>query len=387
MNVLLICSSATLAWTLPALLQRSGFTIDVVARDLIFKKISAIHKLAIVPLNQTLTDFSLNLIQQNGQDYYDWILITDEDVLQEVLESTIADEDKLLLLPVMHKEQLITINSKIGLAQALQKTPLLSPAFRIVHHLEEALHAALVINYPLFVKVDYSSGGLGTYKCQSRQDLLKLEFLFNGQSLLLQQKIIGKELDLSSLYLKGQLIHANYASVKKTTLPFGPSVLRNYHPLNAMGPAILDELRVLGHALGADGFVNISCIETADQQRYYFEADLRPNVWVDYAKYVFNDPAPCIKAWFDQGLTYPHASKLKERPLSKPRSIPYFLRLSLFELLINRHQVWRYLPYQQKRLTLNLLSRKLLAWLATWPIRKWIPQKIRRVLVNYLYGY
>jgi hypothetical protein len=61
-------------------------------------------------------------------------------------------------------------------------------------------------------------------------------------------------------------------------------------------------LSKIGLALGANGFVSIGCIKRdSDKQYYFFEADMRPNVWIEYPKYFDDDPALLIKKYFQTG--------------------------------------------------------------------------------------
>lgn len=62
---------------------------------------------------------------------------------------------------------------------------------------------------------------------------------------------------------------------------FGASSLRKYYQTSVVDKEIFLEVQQLGKALGADGFTNISCIQSVDGGgRYVIEADMRANAWI-----------------------------------------------------------------------------------------------------------
>jgi hypothetical protein len=168
----------------------------------------------------------------------------------------------------------------------------------------------------------------------------------------------GIELDLSALYFKGELIHFSYSEIEKASSNrFGPSSVRLYRPLCYVEEQMFLELTHIGKALGAHGFANISCMQS-EGNRFYFEADMRANAWVNTPRFFGEDPAIRIKNWLIRGerLHCP-APHLPNQPFSI--RIPYFLRLKWTEVLFNRYRVWKYIPSDDKKLMARLLLRKL----------------------------
>jgi hypothetical protein len=135
--------------------------------------------------------------------------------------------------------------------------------------------------------------------------------------------------------------------------------VRDYTPLAHAPRAAFDELQKIGAALGAHGFVTISSIEGCDGQRYYFEADMRPNVWVDFSAYFGHDLAARIRKWFDKKEGLAREEVGVAEPASAPVRLPYFLRLRGRELMTNRYDVWNFIPLEDRALVLRLLFRKL----------------------------
>ncbi|MBU6339202.1 MAG: ATP-grasp domain-containing protein [Rickettsiales bacterium] len=182
------------------------------------------------------------------------------------------------LLPINSEENLKHIYSKIGLSLTLSKAGITTPDFIVANGLDEVKEAAQKLQYPVMIKTNSDSGGVGVFECNDVADINKINSSFFNSPLLVQKKIIGTELDLYGLYRDGKLIYFTYSQIKKVAKnKFGPSKLRLYKQLSVVDKEIFIEMKNLGKALGANGFVTISCIE-ANNKRYFFEADMRPNV-------------------------------------------------------------------------------------------------------------
>jgi hypothetical protein len=147
---------------------------------------------------------------------------------------------------------------------------------------------------------------------------------------------------------------------------------------------IFDELDLLGKALGANGFVNTSCIQSDhDQKRYFLEADMRPTAWVDFPKFFGDDPAVQIKNFISNGNTLQHPYPIN---LAYPDEIllPYFSRIKLWELVINRYYVWKCLPNRDHlAIILYLIIRKI----KTKVIKEFKPLMPEKYWIKLKYAY
>jgi hypothetical protein len=239
---------------------------------------------------------------------------------------------------------------------------------------DEACKAAEDLGYPVLLKVDASGGGGGVYNCLSSADFYCLNADIWLKSVLIQKKIHGRDLDLSALFLEGELIHFSYSKVEKIVLNhFGPSSVRTYFSLSSVDEKIFDELREVGKALGAHGFTNITCIEAYDGSgRYYVETDMRPNVWLDAPRFFGENIAERITLWYSKGESLQYPVKSVEGFPSQ-MLIPFFLRLTLMELLTNRYQVWKFIPKENGMLIAKLIFKKL---------RRSIPKNLLKSLIK-----
>jgi len=381
LEALIVGRSLGLSWALPHLLWRAGFCVDIVLTSPLLRLSRFTRSVHIVEADDSVAEFACGLIRTRGKPY-DWVIAADDVTLAEFAEQERRTGKPSPCLPLLQGAGREHVYSKIGLSRSLAAAGIKTPPFRAARSCEEAISAAREIGYPVLLKQDVSGGGGGVFECADDAAILELRHLF-GRTLLVQKKIEGREIDLSAIYLEGELVHFSYATVENTISPFGPSSLRSYLPLAAVPQAVFDEVAALGRALGIHGFTNISCIDAADGSgRTFFEADLRPNVWVDFPRFFGEDAALRIRDWFAgrAGL-----SKENSAGTAAAVTIPYFLRLGTFELLTNRHRVWHYIPFADARLVRRLLAQK--AVMSTFALGKWLlskPQrrKLRQKLVS-----
>jgi len=379
MNALLIGRSDDLTWVLPQMLRRAGFYVDAVTSCALMKNCKFIRNCDAIPLNQSL----LPAITQSMRREYDWIVITDDETVTEVLKSNLSVEDKLKLLPVQREENFVHLHSKIGLSQVFSAKGVNTPPFFVAKNPNEALFGANQLGYPVLIKFDSSGEGAGIFECSMPSDIRALKVQLFDKPILVQKKISGIEIDLSAVYWEENLIHFSYATPERTCRnKFGPSVLRNYHPLSTVDEQIFRELTHIGKVLGAHGITNISCIKS-EGRRFYFEADMRPNVWIELTRCFGEDPSIRIQKWFShkEKLSYP-VPVLPNQP--SQILIPYFLRLKRVELLFNRYNVWKFIPRDDWKLVVRLLLNHLFLFKIKHSLiaaaKRVIPQKYHTTL-------
>jgi hypothetical protein len=361
-------------WALPQMLTRAGFVVDVITSSSLIRKCQFVRDCDLIPRNQSLLPAIIRRIQKN----YDWIIVTEDIVLTEILESDLSLTDKLKILPVLKEENFFHLYSKIGLSQALSSQGVSAPPFVVAHNLSEALEGASLLGFPVLLKRDASGGGGGVFECKTPSELCSVIRNIFDPSFLIQKKLSGIEIDLSPLYLDGDLVHFSYATVNKICLNrFGPSSLRTYHSLSGVDAEIFRELAHIGKVLGLHGFTNTACI-ASEGRRFYFEVDVRPNVWVDAPKYFGEDPSIRIQKWFldKEILRYP-VPLVPNQP--KAMRIPYFLRLKWMELVFGRYDVWKFIPSGNWRLIFALVVNHMLIFrmqhYAVSTIKKCIPNR------------
>ena len=150
------------------LLKRAGFEIDLICPGYLDFDTQSISLIA--SIGDSLVQTAAHQVQTQN---YDVVILGGDDCIAEILDSDLADEIKLKLLPVKSTKNFTHLYSKCGLSKALQDSMVPTPAFAICDQSDVLLNAAHHIGFPLFIKVDRSGGGDDVYECQSADDVVK----------------------------------------------------------------------------------------------------------------------------------------------------------------------------------------------------------------------
>jgi len=280
----------------PALLSRAGFDVSVVSSDEKLKEHPCVKHFFHA---KAVRDVALIVLDQL-RNSYDLVIPCDEACGKVILNSYLSVSEKLKLLPVIDDYYFSHLYSKIGLSIFFQKYGIRTPLFLVANNHAEAVKAAYTLGFPVLLKIDYSAGGRGVFECTSLKSLSILNQL--PFPILVQKKIDGKIISGGALFLQTSLIYFECGEcMLADPHPRGPTIIKRYHPEIHENPLLQKEIIALGKILGANGFVNFTAIQTEGNERYYFEADMRPNKWIDYGKHYAEDASTAIKKYFDCG--------------------------------------------------------------------------------------
>lgn len=322
------------------LLTRAGFAVDVISINDSLKHSKSIRNYVFARDNDVLVKAAFDQIRKP----YSLVVVIDDPTLGVILDSHLPEEEKVKLLPVVSAEHISHIFSKIGLSLVLDKSGVNTPRYVIVNNEEELKASVDVLGYPTIIKLDSSTGGRGVFECANESDLKVVSDKLCAYPVLAQKKIKGNEVSFEAFYQKGELIHFAYSTVERYQYRFGPTSVRRYTQLAFLEKEIFDELSVVGKALGANGFVNISSIcSEQDGRLYFFEADMRPNLWIDHTRYFGDDWASAMRKYFFSGekisCPYPEDPRYPAQII-----LSHYSRIGLTDLILNRYQIWKHLP-------------------------------------------
>ena len=381
MEACVVGEASILIGPLPFLLYRAGFAVDVITTSALPRASRFVRKVDQLDTADAMMELAWERISHRDRPY-DWVIACDDPTLWKLncLDWPEGREPRYLARNRVGKPG--HIYSKIGLSHALAKGGVQTPAYRVVESCEEALTAAQELGYPVLVKTDSDRGGFGVRRCANEKDVLALERRFRAQPLLVQRLITGRELDLSAIFFDGKLVHFAYSQVERATRESqAVSAVRTYFPLPLVENAVFEELVRLGQALDANGCVNITCIDAVDGSgRYYFEADMRPNAWVDMSRFYSEDAAERIRRWFTARETLCRES-LGDGTDDVPVQMAHFLRVQPWELLLNRFGVWRFIPWNDRSVVLRQICARLLMPFSRLMMPKRARKLMRRALV------
>lgn len=321
------------------ILVEAGFSIDVICTEC--QNLSSEKFKTIAIDNDSLIFTALDCARKN---HYDLIIIGDDQCIADVLDSEMSADEKLKLLPVTSKEHFQHLYSKCQLSNTFQDAVIPTPNFLICETKDELLDKVNHLKFPLFIKIDRSGGGMGVFECESADDVyLKTNSL--GYPVLIQEKINGETVDLSAFYHQSKLIYFSYSTFFKSIgSSLGPSSVRRYRQISDLPENIYSELQDIGDALGANGFVSITCIEESHTgKRFYIEADMRPNAWINYGKYIGNDAGMYLKKYFQNGDLVNLPIDIDPR-FPRAMLVGFADRLAVWEVAFNRYGVWKTFP-------------------------------------------
>ncbi len=379
-KALLIGHYAGLMRALPKLFGRAGFEVDVLTTAQDHSMLKPVRQ---VWLAADAADL-LAMAAVRSSDPYDLIVIADDEVLLQIVASDLSDDIKLKLLPVCSAENFKHIGSKVMLSQLLQAEGISTPAFSVAADVGALKSILLQTPYQVMLKNDVSAGGAGVFPYapgDNLEEVLGKPLVF---PLLVQQRIEGDLLDLSGFYQHGALIHFSYSSMTQFVgTALGPSSVRHYAQLATVPAEVFELLRKQGQVLGAHGFVNTTCLRDRESgQHFLIEADMRANTWVDYARYLGDDPAIAIRQYFDSGRTLTNPQPFRVA-YPKQLVVPYVYRLTAKEILTNRYRVWGFCRDVGKR---ELVIKRIFKPLVCEYIKPWISparwEQLQRVIAK-----
>ena len=369
----LLVGDPNLMWPLPPMLSACGFDVEVVTvPGLIRRKNRYLRQVTVV---DSLAAALRSATRRATDENYDWIVLADDTTLRLLRTSkSFTAADRARLAPVRGLQYVAHLASKVDLAQRLDRLPVLTPRFHLAVTAEEARDATEQFHGTSLLKPDFGSGGAGIILATNPTEAAVAWHLMaarqnTGQAcspaadaqVLVQEFRAGRPVDVSAIFLDGQLIHYTYAHLLPGSSRFGATPLRHYFPTVTASPQIPEELRTIGVGLGLHGFTNITCIESPDgATRHYFEVDARPNLWAAFGAQFGDDPVARLRAWFDEGQVLLNDQSLSDAMPGSPcpgqtpsaevppsdRDVALFWRLSRRDLLRNRYHVWRDVPWR-----------------------------------------
>ena len=376
MEACIVGAATSLIWSLPFLLARCGFSVDVITTSPLLRASKFVRTVERAETLDEMVDLAHERICSRERPY-DWVIAGDDETLWKLSRMHWPSATEPAYLPRTREGQIEHIFSKSGLSQALTAGGVKTPPFRMASCCADAVLAAGELGYPVLVKKDSDNGGNGVYRCENDDDVWKLATTLGQGPLLVQRLIAGREVDLSAIFFEQKLVHFAYSVIERTVPgKTALSALRTYYPLPLVGEEIFEEVAALGRALDANGFASISCIDAEDGSgRYFFEADMRPNVWVDVSRFYGEDAAERIRGWFETG------ESLRKESLDAgidcmPIRIPHFKRIARWELLVNRYHVWRFIPWCETSVVVRQICAR-----AVMPVARFIvPHRVRKVV-------
>ena len=316
-------------------------------------------------ISQHLTTFLV-------RNAFDFFIYSSDGLAMAVKDSDLEENIKERVLPVQDRKYFDLIGSKIALSLTAASLGLTTPGFEIAADRAELEGKLKKLHGDYFVKADVGGGGARVKAIHAGPNSRTPHVPKDWFPLLVQEKIVGEEIAVDALFLKGKLMTYAYSVVLERTKRLGPSTRREFR--KPLGTAFEAELQVLAKAAKLSGFANLTFIRgELDQEHYLIEADLRPNTWhqfgrhfgIDWGSHITNpELAPGGSQPFEEPMLislYPRALKnavLHLRVLvlwrwvtKKPET---WQRTNRLDAAVNRHEARSVIPSIRKDIVLPL---------------------------------
>lgn len=376
-SILIIGDSKEIIPTAASLFQRSGFHVDCISSSFFVSKNSDLNNFFYCKNRFEIPEFSYRIFLKKN---YAKVIISDDPTIALILDSSLTDSQKIDLLPISdfsHQEHLF---SKIGLSRVLSRSSISTPGYDVIKHPNELFNAQLNIHFPLIIKGDRSSSGSQTFRINSQTDLSQLKFHASFYPALVQEFIFGKLISIEAFFHHKDLIYFQYSEVIRNVQnsEFTPSNLRRFFHTSNLNHEIEDNLVELGRTLGADGFVNIGCILSNENKKLcFFEADMRPNVWIDYGKFWGEDASEKIAkklSTFNKNTFCVQKFNEEKIILGCPHRLPFF------DILLNRYKSLQVLKHHS--FEAHLLFRKLRHFIFSIINLRFLRSFLKKLILN-----
>ena len=342
---------------MPYIFAKAGYAVDVFCPLKSWLSSNSYITNHIISSSDDLK-FLNELVALIKQEKYDWILLT-EDPLIELVKREIKDEDLLeLLLPVKNKDARDILSSKIGFSTYFQSIGVDTPAYIGFQIGINDLNDLNALQFPVLNKYDLSWGGSDM---AISHDVQEIQEVLNGlpkhAKLLIQEFIEGDEIRVDALFYNGMLLNYFCAEVLSHTKDqFSYTTRRSYYAYPELSPL----LTLIGEKIAAHGFANISIIrDKRTSIHYLIEIDVRPNSWMAYSNILSqHDFIYCLQNLHNPAVFGFIKSSLKHKKVIELALFYKDIRRAIWakdlkgmaRWIIGWRGYWRYLPFYDIKL-------------------------------------
>lgn len=347
---------------IPYVFAKAGYAVDVFCPADSWLSNNSFFKNHITCSNDNL-EFLKELTDLVRRVKYDWIILT-EDPLIELVKRELKDEDLLeQLLPVKNKQARDILSSKIGFSSYFQSIGIDTPAYIGFQPGVNDFNELDSLQFPVLNKYDLSWGGSDMAISHDLKELQNtVKNLPKNAKLIIQEFIEGDDIRVDALFYNGRLLNYFAAKVLSHTKDqFSYTTRRSYYAY----PELTELLTLIGEKIIAHGFANISFIRDRKTGIHYLiEIDVRPNTWIAYSNFLSkNNFVYCI-----EHLHEPEAPGFIKSTLKNNQAIEIALFYKdirraiwakdlkgILRWIVGWKGYWRFLPFYDFKLTKKIM--------------------------------
>jgi hypothetical protein len=363
-KVLLAChSNWDTASEMPFLLKKSGCIVEVYCSPKSWLLSNCFYD-KWIPSKTDKEIYLEELTILVKKENYDWV-IPMCDLLINSINAYLDDEELFKkIMPISKIEHRYMLSSKNGFSRFCLENGIATPPFFTYNKREDAEQIRTKLAFPVVNKLELSWGGTDMFISSTYEEFYtNLNKIPEHQNVLIQEYISGEELRIDALYFNGILVsYLSANALDYTKSRFTYNTRRKYYE----NKSILPQLIELGTKLGINGFANLTYLQEPLSKIYYLiEADLRPNSWIVYSRFI-------AKNNFFEGVkrivSGEYINGFQEMGMKKPnveiglfykdirRAIWKKDRKGLFRWALNLNGYWRFLPFYDLKLTSRILA-------------------------------
>jgi hypothetical protein len=258
---------------LPLLLRAAGATVTIMCPEASYlgETRHADHR---ITAPAAVDEFAIELRALLHRRDYTWVILADDPLITAF--ARYADDPVVArALPVTSPAALAMMSSKIAFLAACKRHALPLAPSETVRTLDEARAAAAAIGYPVMLKLDHGSGGIGVKRIDDPEQLAREFTAFaRDEDLTVEGFAEGRMAGTEVLYDRGvPLCWSWYYKEKIWPGEFGPSSVRRFTTHPQVG-AIAERL---GAITGFHGFAVLCFVDdTAHDRIVLLEMNFRP---------------------------------------------------------------------------------------------------------------
>lgn len=359
-NVLLACySNWDTACEIPYILKKGGCNVHIYSSSKSWLLSNSFYDTWTECGGPDKKDYISKLIDLVTTNNYDWVVLCDDAIIKYLNDEL---DDPILfskIMPLINIENRYMLSSKTGFSDFCEKFNILTPAYFKYNTPEDLEKIKSKLNFPVIIKMDFSSAGIGMFMCNDYDDFfIKSKELPLNENVLVQEYIVGEEIHVEGLFYNGYLVNYQTAyTIERVSHQFSYKTRKKYFQSKEIG----ELLNYLSKSLGLSCFANICYIYNSKQDKYYlFEVDPRPNSCMAYSRFMSKND-------FSFGIKRIINGDYKNGVIETPWKNPYFelglfykdIRRAywqkdlkgIFRWVLNIKGYWRFLPFYDRKLS------------------------------------
>lgn len=342
---------------IPFLFKKAGCSVDIYCSNKSWL-LSNSYYVNWIESDSDENNYADTLISFANNNWYDWIVLAD-DLVINLLNNKIVDEAIFLkLLPLTKIQNRYMLSSKKGLSDFCVSNEIETPGFCMYNNSNDLETIKTNLNFPIINKINFSFGGTDMFISHSFDEFLSnIHKISENKNIFIQEFISGEEISVEALFCNGELVtYLNSNVLNYSSTIFSYTTRRNYYENVELKPLLIE----LGKKLGLNGFASIVYLYKKINNKYYLiEVDPRPNSWMANSRFIadndfINGLKKIISGEYKNGF---QSMNIKRENVEVALFYKDIRRAiwqkdwkGIFRWILNKEKYWKFLPLYDLKL-------------------------------------